>query len=155
MTRMTLPLAALLTACANTDPIEVPVPSGQHVLHGTWAGTAESNDPAASPRTFPVTLTSKATYVSATEYRIEGTLSFRNVTYTLTGMAQGKDGATFRPQYTPATEPSLVWKANLSLNSEEVGTIQGYADPRGAVQHKSLLVMQGDAYTTRVDFTRR
>lgn len=89
-TLLVMPLAAaLLCGCASTRPIEVAFPDDPHILRGMFTGTASLAIPGVQAQTLPVQLTSTATYVSATEYKISGTLTFQDVTYTFQGMGEG------------------------------------------------------------------
>lgn len=149
-----LPLvAALLVGCTNIDPIEVPVPGGAHILHGNWAGTAEFYNPPTPTRSFPVTVTAKATYVSATEYRVEGTLTFQNRTYALQGTGQGAHGATFRPQWSQVPWPSVSWRADLLLGGEKVGSAYAGSYPHKQVEYWGHLTV--DEVTYNLTLTRR
>lgn len=106
-----LPLS--LAACTPPEhlpPVTLSVPSDSRVFHGEWIGEAASRELRA-----PIVVRATASYRSPTAYDITGTMSFRGVTYTLRGEGNGRDGATFRPQFSPAppTGSFISWSANV------------------------------------------
>jgi hypothetical protein len=123
--------ATLLIGCQQSQaPISLIVPSDPHILHGVWRGTV-------TPRNHPegpvesVELSSRATYLSSNVYAIEGSMTFRNRVYALSGKGEGLWGATFRAQDVERG-PSLFWDVTLSENGRNVGDIIAANNPYGS-----------------------
>ena len=95
----TLLLAPVLGACDTRTKIPLSVPDHPAILHGTYTGQASQTPNIQT--TEPLTLTSTATYTSERVYTITGTLTFRNVTYTLHGEGQTSGDVVLRPHSTP------------------------------------------------------
>lgn len=126
----------LLVACTSYGhypPVTLTVPSDSRIFHGEWTGRASGENVQ-----LPITLRATATYRSSTTYDIAGTMEFRGVTYVLRGEGRGRDGATFRPQFSPGppTGSAIQWSADVlqdtvvvaKFSSERMG-VRGPEDP--------------------------
>lgn len=119
-----LPLVAALLVGCGQKPVNVPVPHGPSILHGSYSGEAiEYRGQEPTGRRLPASLRATATYVSAKEYHSSGTLMLGETTYSFAGQGQGNSLVRFTPQYTPHY-PTIYFAGDVLLGTRKAGRLR-------------------------------
>jgi len=123
-----------LSACGGFAPVDQSVPNDPLVFNGFWAGPL-SQFGYDQPDGLPVLITSNATFIDKTTYKVSGTLNFRDVKYDFSGIAMARSNLDFHPSSTrlvaqyQSYPPSVSINADLSVGGQKVGGLSLYSEP--------------------------